>query len=135
MPFKLPFVIVGTDPAVDIEIAVTLAAGFHYKVLSVAIPLVTDANAANRDVLIVFTRGSDVLFSMSTNVAITASLTVALNYAVGVPLASDVGLNQTIPLPEDLWLTGADTITTITTNRQATDNFGAPVITVDRRRA
>lgn len=123
--------VAGTDPAADTEISETVPTGARWRVLAVSFELVTDANAANREVALVVDDGTTTLFTSPSGFTHTASLTRRYSAAaLGAATAPAQGTDRQILLP-DLRLPAAARLRTSTTSRQATDNFGAPQLLVE----
>jgi hypothetical protein len=121
----------GTDPAANTEISETVPTGARWRLLSMRFALVTDANAANREVAITFDNGTTVYFEAASGANQAASLTRQYTAAVtNVRGAAATGTGILIPLP-DLVLLAGHRIATVTTNRQAGDNYGAPLLLVE----
>jgi hypothetical protein len=121
----------GTDPAANTEIQETVPAGARWRVLSLRAALVTDANAANREVAITFDDGTTVYAEAHSGVNHAASLT--RQYAAsrgGVRGAASTGTGILIAIPE-LVLPAGHRLGTNTTNRQAGDNWGAPHMLIE----
>ena len=117
--------ILGTsnDPAVNTEHSFTFLVGFDYRLKSLHTILVTDGNAADRDVTFVFTLGGVVFFKLSHNTVIPASQTIELTGAEGMPFQTAGNGDESMALPKDFVIPGGTIVTTETVNIQATDNF------------
>lgn len=123
--------ITGTDPAANLEISETVPTNARWRVHGIAFSLVTDANAANREVALTFDDGATVFARVPSGLNHLASLTKLYSAFYAAPrntLATDTTVN--VPLPR-LDLQGGHRINTVTTNRQATDNYGAPQLLVE----
>jgi hypothetical protein len=121
----------GTDPAANTEIQETVPTGARWRLISLRAALVTDANAANREVAITFDDGTTVYAEAHAGANQAASLT--RQYAAargGVRGAAATGTGILIAIPE-IVLPAAHRINTATTNRQAGDNWGAPQLLVE----
>lgn len=123
--------VAGTDPAANVEISETVAAGKFWRLESITFALVTDASAANRLVEIVIDDGTNVLARIPAPAVQAASLTRTYTFARGGydRDSSTNSLTQLAGLP-DMVLGPAYRVRTVTTNRQATDNYGAPQLLV-----
>lgn len=120
----LPSVLASTDPAANTEHSITVPAGEQWDLLAINFSLVTDGNAANRTVTITIDDGTTVYAKATGPVTQAASLTYNYTFGVGSALLTAVaGLNVTVPLPQ-LSLMPGHRIKTVTTNLQATDNYG-----------
>lgn len=123
--------VTGTDQAANTEVSDTVPAGKCWILLHAEVSLVTDANVANRTPIWVFTDGTAEFMRVSTGIQQTATTTVF--YALG-----DFGSAQAGAVGSNFIATGIPTmilpagykITTVTTNRQVGDNYGAPIYTV-----
>lgn len=113
-----------SDPAANTEHSITVPAGQIWDLLSLNFSLVTDGNAANRTVTVTIDDGTTVYAKATTPVTQAASLTYNYTFGIGSALMTAVaGLNVTVPLPV-LSLMPGHRIKTVTTNIQATDNYG-----------
>lgn len=115
-----------SDPAANTELSLTLAQ--KSLLHSLSFTFVADVNVANRFIYLVFTDGSDVeLFRIPVYVLITASHTVCIVFGLGLDEggveATLIG-SQYIPLPTNLVLEAGYKIKTVTTDLQATDDYG-----------
>lgn len=122
--------ITGTDPAANVEVSETVPTGARWHLLAVSVSLVTDANVANRFPQLVIDDGATTIFAADPAAAQAASLTRRYNASVGGERLDSVDTNKQWSLPIDLPLLAGYRIRTATTNRQATDNFGAPQLLV-----
>jgi hypothetical protein len=123
--------ITGTDPAANVEITETVPANARWRPLAITFTLVTDANAANREVALTFDDGTTVFARVPSGFTHAASLTViysTYHHAPRFTVAQDTAKN--FPLPR-IDLQGGFRVNTVTTARQATDNFGAPQMLVE----
>lgn len=123
--------VLGTNPAAAAEISETVPTGARWTLYGATFVFVTDGNAANREVAIVLTDGTNILATSSAGFSNTASLTkryVAAPYGAGTaPLQ---GTDRQIVLPPFRLLAGWK-ITTVTTNIQAGDDYAAPRLTIE----
>lgn len=125
--------ITGANPAAGAEISVTVPANTIWRLRSLNFTLVTDANAANRRVHVVLTTGGGQIINCFGTIDQTASLTRLYSVASYGSVPDETDDNDIIiPIPNDVWLTTSSTMTTETTNILAGDNFGAPLIEVER---
>lgn len=123
----------GTDPAANVEISEIVPDFFAWKIKSIRFRLVTDATAATRTVHLTITLPSSVVMDIPSVVTQTASLTRDYNFIAGLQsYAAVAGDEIVVGLPDDLILPANSTIATATDNRQATDNFAAPRIFLER---
>lgn len=123
--------ITGTDPAANTEISETVPTGARWKLRAIGVTLVTDANAANREVSIILDDGTTTLYEAASGFSHVASTTVRYSGAIiGALTAPAQAVRRQIILP-DLWLPGGSRVRTVTTNIQVTDNYGAPQLLVE----
>jgi hypothetical protein len=123
--------VTGTDPAANTEISETVPTGARWRPLSMRFPFVTDANVANREVAVTFDDGTTVYYEAHSGVNQAASLTRQYTAALtNLRGAAATGTGILIALP-DIQLAAGHRIRTATTNRQATDNYGAPELLVE----
>lgn len=121
----------GSDPAANAEWTETVPTGKVWRVLSIRATLVTDGNAANRQVGVTLTDGTNVFYKACSASVQAASLThiYTVSDLPGVVVAASA-LEHQVPLPPMLLGEGT-VIASVTTNRQSTDNWGAPVFCVE----
>jgi hypothetical protein len=123
--------IAGTDQAAGAEISETVPAGARWRLRALSAVLVTDGNAANREVTITIDDGTTILFTAPSGFTHTASLTKRYSAAmIGAQTTPAQTTDRQIILP-DLWLPGGARIKTVTTNIQVGDNYGAPQLLVE----
>jgi hypothetical protein len=126
-------VIPGTDPAANVEISEAVPANRLWLVRSVWAQLVTDGTAATRVVELVIDDGTQEFKRFPAVTGHAASLTRQYTWApVGAgqapPGATTTGMVGIFP--PDLYLPAGFRIRTVTTNRQAGDNYAAPQLWV-----
>ncbi len=126
----------GTDPAANVEIAQEVATRAGGSVLWVAkITLVTDATVATRTVTFKVDDGTNVLWQRISPATQAASLT-RVYYLYQDLVVEDAAFDGNgeiklrIPLAVARFRPGWRLVTS-TANRQATDNFGAPLLAVN----
>jgi hypothetical protein len=126
-----PTSVAGTDPAAGAEISETVPAGKRWRVLGIQFTLVTNANVANREPVIVVDDGTNTLFQSPAGANHAASLTWAYSASnVGQPVNGTTATTvRQMNLPA-LLLPAGSRIRTSTTNIQAGDNYGAPRLLV-----
>lgn len=127
-------VVTGSNPAVNVEASVASASLQLWRVFAIRVRLVTDANAANRRVHFTATSAGIVVAEAFSTVDQPASTTI--DYMVGrfgsTPDETDNGVIL-VNWPDDVWISeSTDSIATATLNRQATDDFGAMSIYVEK---
>jgi len=123
--------IAGTDPAANVEISETVPTGTRWRLRSVRATLVSDANVANREVALQIDDGTTVYFEAASGANQAASLTRQYTFApTAVRGAAATGTGILVAIA-DLLLAAGHRFGTATTNRQATDNWGAPQYLVE----
>lgn len=123
--------ITGTDPAANVEIAETVPTGARWRLRSLRAQLVTDANAANREVALQVDDGTAVYFEAASGANQAASLTRQYTFAPQGVRGAAATATSTLVATSDLVLVAGHRINTATTNRQVTDNWGAPQYVVE----
>lgn len=123
--------ITGSDPAANAEFSETVPTNARWRLLGVDVALVTDANVANREVVLTIDDGAAIVAEIAAGTAQAASLTRRYSFARGVqrggPAASTI-INAPIP---DAILMGGYRVRSATANIQAGDNYGAPQLWVE----
>lgn len=129
-----PHTVTGTDPAANTEISETIPSGQVWRLRAFAVTLVADANAANRVTTLIFKDASaNEVLRLVVGTNITANQTVRIQAGTFASAPSDVaGTVVYLKLPEDFVLGSGWTITTSTASKQAGDNYGAPIMIVDK---
>lgn len=122
-----PRTVVGADPAVNVEATLTVPGGVVWELLTVHIPLTTDANAANRVPTLVIDDGAIIVARYEPPSSIAATRSDRLTWSAGgvnqVRVNNDIGV--ALPTPPLLLLSGWR-VRTLTANLQVGDNYGAP---------
>jgi len=125
--------ITGADPAAGAEISVTVPDNFYWKIMSVRLTLVTDATAANRRVHLVINNGTIDMIDILTGTNQTASLTRNHNIYADLTFGStSEDDDYQASFPANFYLPPGFILKTQTTNLAAGDNYGAPLIYVER---
>ncbi len=122
--------ITGTDPAVNTEILEVAPDRRRWRLCSVYFTLVTDVNAANRQISIIIDDGTNTLLHLTIQTVQTASTTrnyTLANFSVTEVLVGDDLFH---PFPP-LCLPAGFRFRTETADRQAGDNFSAPQALVE----
>jgi len=123
--------VAGTDPAANTEISETVPTGARWKLWGLSFQLVTDANAANREVTVTIDDGTTILFTSPSGFTHTASLTRRYSASlIGAQTAPAQATDRQILLPP-LQLPAGSRIKTVTTAIQVGDNYGAPQMLVE----
>jgi len=124
--------ITGTDPAANVELSETVPTNARWKLLAMVATLVTDATAANRIANLFYDDGTDKLLQSTSLLAHTASQTRVYAWGQGIDKDdSSRGGVVNCQIPVDTPLFGGYRIRTSTVGQQATDNWGAPIFTVE----
>jgi len=125
--------VTGTNPAAGAEVEEYVPSGKLWRIHAFRINFTTDATVADRAVSLAIAGINGNIIRIPSSVVQTASTTRIYQFGVGLlNLENATSGIITVPLFPDLFLNPADIISTITTNRQATDNFGAPEMYVER---
>lgn len=122
----------GANPDAGSEFTITVPNGHQWKVMGIKATLITDATAANRRVHFVYAPVDGSALHVYNEIDHVASTT--RNYhglQMGAMPDSADNTEILIPLPQNFILDEGSSITSVTTNLQATDNWGAPVFTVE----
>jgi hypothetical protein len=120
---------VSSDPAANTEHSITISASDGPIILvGFSAALVTDANAANRQVKFSFEDASGRVFQYAVAGG-THAASLTRQYAgrctgYASPAVADTLFVVSLP-EEGIWIPAGGVIKTITTNLQATDNWGA----------
>lgn len=115
----------GADPAAGAEVSDAVPAGKFWKLIAVFLTLVTDANVANRRVHVTIDDGTTVFYRRGSNATQAASLTQSYAWAGEAQEAAVRDTFVADPLPT-IQLPAGARIKTVTVNKQAGDNYGAP---------
>jgi len=123
--------VTGTDPAANVEITETVPTNARWLLHAIRFTLTTDATVANREVSLTFDDGALVFARVPSRVTHAASLAIAYSaYRDAALEAVAQDTERSIRLPW-LMLQGGHRVSTVTTNRQAGDNFSAPQLLVE----
>lgn len=120
-----------TDPAANTEVTCTVPTGKIWRIVSMRVVLVTDANVANRLPSITVDDGTTVFYQTTSSSVQAASLTWNYNFDA---VENSPAVNSTtshLPVPFRMLLGPGYRIKTSTSAIQATDNYGAPVLLVE----
>lgn len=122
--------VTGSDPAAGAECQDAVPAGKEWRLIGIKHQLVTDGNAATRRVHITLDDGTTVFKRHASNATQAASLTQ--HYSFGGPQVGTAVLDLyvTDPFPE-IALPAGYRINTVTVNKQAGDNYAAPLYYVE----
>lgn len=122
--------ITGDDPAPGSEILITVPARRRWKILNLRFPLVSDVTETDRTVYIQVSDDTNTILILPQDQTQAASLTYNYHYLPWSLAAFKIPSQVLCPIPS-LTLAAGFTITTVTANIQAGDNFGAPLILVE----
>ena len=122
--------ITGSDPAAGAEMSETVPTGARWRLLGLAIELVTDATAANRDLILQVNNGVGLFWASDPNQSQAASVTRTHVAAQGSRRLNPTAGTAMWHYPHDMDLLGGFVLTTSTTSIQAGDNYGAPELLV-----
>ncbi len=119
----------GANPAAGAECIFTVGTGRVKIVQCLYLTLTTSAAVANRRVHVIFRSEGDIIFQTFSDIDQTASTTkkYVVSAMHGLPDREDDNVIL-ITIPENIVLTGDETIETLTTNLQAGDNWGVPIM-------
>lgn len=119
-----------TTPAAGAEIQYLTTPRTRWRLIGVAMSLITDANAANRTVRLQIAIGGRI-YRFPSSVLQAASLTYYYQWFPGYPVAPAlVDGTVNLWLPPDLSERDIGPITTLTTNIQVGDQYGTPFVLV-----
>lgn len=122
-----------SDPAAGAEVSYGRNDSFIYKINALEITLVTDANVANRRVHLRFHTDLGGDWEVASSIDQSAGLTRVYHFMACSGLATYSDDNDIfVPIPERIFMNGnVSSITTVTTNIQAGDNFGVGKLAVE----
>lgn len=123
--------ITGTDPAANVEISEAVPTNARWRPLSIRFSLVTDANAANREVALTFDDGANVYARIPSRFTHVASLTFGYTAALNAALETVAQDTEKLIRLPPIVMQGGHRFNTVTTGRQVTDNYGAPQYLVE----
>jgi len=124
----------GTDPAAGNEVSETVPTNARWRIKFLWFSLVTDATVTTRRVTLLIDDGSTIFFASRVAPGQAESLTRYYLYVPGYAIeetAFDANLRIREALPDPLILPQGYRIRTSTTNLQAGDNWGTPVLVVE----
>ena len=120
------------DAAAGAEAIITVPVGQIWRVLYGSVTLVTDANAADRRVHIVFTAPSSVILNTFSEDNIPNNTTKLISISANNnPSDQNNDNDLLLSMPGNIWLLPESTITTETLNKQAGDNYGVMTFMVE----
>lgn len=123
----------GTDPAAGAEIDEFVVSGQQWRIIAIAFTLVTDANVANRRVHLKYNVDGIDIFRTTTTIDQTASTTRRYFFSANPTIQVATESNMIFgTIPENVIINMGQEIATVTINKQATDNYGKPVIYYER---
>jgi hypothetical protein len=118
------------NPAAGANVTYTLDANIKVQITGFRFTLTTDANAADRRVMIYGYIAAAIHYLTTASVIQTASLTRTYNFHVGLaPLDAGADTAQIFcPLPDNFFLMGGNSVRSMINNLQATDQISGTVI-------
>lgn len=124
--------VTGTDPAANVEISEAVPTNAIWRVLNIYFSLVTDANVANRTVMITVDDGTDIFKRYRTGYSHPATTTKYYNFTPLVGVISSVTAGSTVNMGVgELILPEGYQIKTETSSRQVGDDYSAPLIYIE----
>lgn len=123
-------VVRGTNPAAGAEISERVGPGRQWLLYAVRFRFVTDATVTTRVPGLQIDDGSDTFLEVPPALGQAATQTIDYTFAAGGASVSEANLRGISVLPFPLPLLRGYRIRTLTTNLQAGDDFGAPVLLV-----
>lgn len=126
--------VLGTNPAANAEISETVPTDALWRIHSLEIQLVTDANVATRTSFVIVDDGTNRLHELSPGATQAASLTRTYNYLNNYNLSETAFDGDGFirrPFLKDNKLPGGYRVRTNTSSIQAGDNYAAPRIFVE----
>lgn len=116
--------VVGSQPIAGAEMIEVVPTNARWRLFGVNVALVTDATAANREVVLTIDDGANILAEIPNGTNQVASTTRRYSFARNVQRASGATvLTHNNPVPDAI-LMGGYRIRTVTANIQATDLYG-----------
>jgi len=117
------------NPMAGVEWVATVPTRQRWEITGINCVLTASATVANRRPAIRFMAGGKVYTLIPTLADITAGQAVKLKYFLGaISINDQTGLIQTMPLPYKMTFGSGATITSITTNLQADDQYSDIVL-------
>lgn len=125
--------ITGDAPAAGAEAAYAIPPYMTYRIIAVRVTLITSATVADRNVKLAIYDGMENEMRWYGNIVQAASVSRYYNFsAIGHQPTAAEGTNIMIPIPPDVILRPDSNMKTVTTNRQAGDQFSALDLLVER---
>jgi len=121
------------DPAVGVELSITVPTRQSWRIVSARFVFVTSAAVTNRNPHIVIQQAGSKAIEAFSDKPQTAGQTI--QYTVESPgygANLQEGNDIIIPIPKDIVIIAGDTVTTETTNIQGNDNFGVMTLFFER---
>lgn len=118
--------VAGADPAAAAEATITVPTAARWRLIAFTVTLVTDANAANREPILVIDDGATVAAAASPAAVQAASLTRRHTFGPASVVNAAGALAQQGATPHDVLLPAGYRLSTVTANLQAGDNYGVP---------
>lgn len=112
----------GVSPSAGANFTQAMNINSRSQIINVQFLLTTDANAADREIIITGDDGTDEIYSTGPSSIQTASLAVRYHANIGAPAGTfGTALLQTVPLNSQFILSEGDTLQINVTNIQAGD--------------
>lgn len=128
------YLVTGTDPAAGSEVSETVPTNARWKLRGFICTLVTNATAATRNMSTIVDDGSTAFFKSRLTGGFSNSQSRTAYFLPGYESTDFTFINNEyalVPLLPDLLLFQGWRVRTSTTNLQAGDNYGAPVLLVE----
>jgi hypothetical protein len=119
-----------TNPAAGANVIYILDANIRVQITGVRLTLTTDANVANRRVMIYGYIGGAIHYLTGAPVVQVASTARTYNFLTGIQ-GLDAGADASqifCPLPNDFFLIGGNSVRSLINNIQATDQISGTII-------
>jgi len=123
--------IVGTNPAVGVEIAETVPTNARWRLQAFRFQLVASGTVANRRPTLIIDDGANEIWRQNSNVDQTAGQTSVYEAAPGVSFSTIDVRTYSLPLPIGLVLAEGYRIRTSTAAIDAGDDYAAPIYSVE----
>lgn len=113
----------GVNGGAGTEATITVPAGARWRIVGGRLNLTTSAAAGNRVPRLTITSGASLGFTVGPVAAQPPGLLRGYQFAPALPLAADALNNMLLPIPENVQLRAGDSISTLTTNLDAADQY------------
>ena len=113
-----------TSPSVGDDLGITVPSGQIWRIRAISFQLTTSANAANRKVHLIVSKGAGTYNVCTANTVQTANQAILYTAIPTTPGGDDASDNDImLPLPNDFILPGGSDLATETENKQSGDAF------------